>query len=218
MKTNKAVKKAIQKKLFEMSFYEFFCKAFEVIEPSVPFSANWHHKYLCDILQEEAERITKGEQKTKDIIVNIPFRSTKSLLVTVLYPVWCWVINPKMKFITASYSAELSIEHATKSRDVIFSDWFTNLWGEYVKIKKDQNYTDLKEYAPIQRLISTGTGVELCNGATMWKFYNALTEYETQFSGTAKKNKNEIKLNSLYHGVTAQRINKARKACLALCS
>ena len=139
MKTNKAVKKAIQKKLYEMSFYEFFCKAFEVIEPSVPFSANWHHKYLCDILQEEAERITKGEQKTKDIIVNIPFRSTKSLLVTVLYPVWCWVINPKMKFITASYSAELSIEHATKSRDVIFSDWFTNLWGEYVKIKKDQN-------------------------------------------------------------------------------
>jgi hypothetical protein len=45
-----------------------------------------------------------------------------------------------------------------------------------------------------------------------------VTEYETHFSGTAKKNKNEIKLNSLYHGVTAQRINKARKACLALCS
>lgn len=139
MSKNNAVKKAIEKKLYEMSFYEFFCKAFEVVEPSVPFSANWHHKYLCDILEEEARRITRGDKKTKDIIINIPFRSTKSLLVTVLYPVWCWIINPRMKFITASYSAELSIEHATKSRDVILSEWFTDLWGEYVKIKKDQN-------------------------------------------------------------------------------
>ena len=83
---------------------------------------------------------------------------------------------------------------------------------------KTRTYQDLKEYAPIQRLVNTGTGVELTNGATMWRFYNALTEYETHFSGTAKKNKQEIKFNSKYHGVTKNRINKARESVLELCA
>jgi len=86
------------------------------------------------------------------------------------------------------------------------------------KIKKDQDYTDLKEYAPIQTLVSTGTGVELCKGATMWRFYNALTEYETHISGTAKKNRKEIKFNSKYHGITKTRINKARETVLEMCA
>ena len=83
---------------------------------------------------------------------------------------------------------------------------------------REKTYRDLKEYRDIVNLTQYGQGLSLTNGETVYKFFNAVTEYETHFSGTAKKNKNEIKLNSLYHGVTAQRINKARKACLALCS
>ena len=83
---------------------------------------------------------------------------------------------------------------------------------------RPKTYRDLKEYRDIVNLTQYGQGLSLTNGDTVYKFFNAVTEYETHFSGTAKKNKNEIKLNSLYHGVTAQRINKARKACLALCS
>ena len=103
------------------------------------FLLNWHHKYLCDILQEEANRINENRPKTKDIVINIPFRSTKSILVTVMFPVWTWIMNPKLRFITASYSADLSIEHATRSRDIITSDWFKDRWGDIFHIKKDQN-------------------------------------------------------------------------------
>ena len=46
------------------------------------------------------------------------------LIVTVMFPVWAWIKSPKQRFITSSYSATLSIELATKSRDIIFSDWF----------------------------------------------------------------------------------------------
>ncbi|HAT64439.1 MAG TPA: terminase, partial [Flavobacteriaceae bacterium] len=119
--------------------YEFFKQAWHIVEPSVPLSTNWHHKYLCDILQEEAKRITEQRPKTRDIVVNVPFRSTKSLLLTVLFPVWCWINNPKLRFITASYSADLSLEHATRSRDVILSKWFPSRWGNIFHIKKDQN-------------------------------------------------------------------------------
>ena len=139
MTNKKLLKFALEKKLCEMSFYEFFKAAWVVVEPAVPLSTNWHHKYICDTLQEECERIIAQKPKTKDIIINVPFRSTKSLIVTVMFPVWAWIKSPKLRFITSSYSATLSIELATKSRDIIFSDWFKTRWGDVFHIKKDQN-------------------------------------------------------------------------------
>ena len=109
MTNKKLLKFALQKKLSEMSFYEFFKAAWHIVEPAVPLSTNWHHKYICDILQEECERIIAQKPKTKDIIINVPFRSTKSLIVTVMFPVWAWIKSPKLRFITSSYSAALSI-------------------------------------------------------------------------------------------------------------
>ena len=156
--TDKALKFALEKKLCELSFYEFFQKAWHIVEPSIKLSTNWHHKYLCDTLQEECERIIDNRVKTKDIIINIPFRATKSILVTVMFPVWCWIKDPKLRFITASYSADLSIEHSTRSRDIINSEWFKDRWGELFHIKKDQNLKSRYEnnFLGVRRATSVG--------------------------------------------------------------
>ena len=158
MTNKKALKFALNKKLCEMSFYEFFKQAWHVVEPAVPLSTNWHHKYICDILQEECERIIAQKPKTKDIIINVPFRSTKSLIVTVMFPVWVWIKSPKLRFITSSYSATLSIELATKSRDIIFSDWFKKRWGDVFYIKKDQNLKERYENNHIGMRRATSVG------------------------------------------------------------
>jgi len=158
MKNKKLLKFALEKKLCEMSFYEFFKAAWIVVEPAVPLSTNWHHKYICDTLQEECERIIRQEPKTKDIIINVPFRSTKSLIVTVMFPVWAWIKSPKLRFITSSYSATLSIELATKSRDIIFSDWFKKRWGDVFHIKKDQNLKERYENNHIGMRRATSVG------------------------------------------------------------
>ena len=141
-----------------MSFYEFFKQAWHVVEPAVPLSTNWHHKYICDILQNECERIIAQKPKTKDIIINVPFRSTKSLIVTVMFPVWAWIKSPKLRFITSSYSATLSIELSTKSRDIIFSDWFKKRWSDVFHIKKDQNLKERYEnnHVGMRRATSVG--------------------------------------------------------------
>ena len=69
--TKKALLKfALEKKLCEMSFYEFFQAAWIVVEPAVPLSTNWHHKYICDLLQEECERVIAQKPKTKDVILH----------------------------------------------------------------------------------------------------------------------------------------------------
>ena len=157
--TKKALLKfALEKKLCEMSFYEFFKAAWIVVEPAVPLSTNWHHKYICDLLQEECERVIAQQPKTKDVIINVPFRSTKSLIVTVMFPVWAWIRSPKLRFITSSYSATLSIELATKSRDIIFSDWFKRRWGDVFHIKKDQNLKERYEnnFVGMRRATSVG--------------------------------------------------------------
>ena len=158
MTNKKLLKFALEKKLCEMSFYEFFKAAWVVVEPAVPLSTNWHHKYICDTLQEECERIIAQKPKTKDIIINVPFRSTKSLIVTVMFPVWAWIKSPKLRFITSSYSAALSIELATKSRDIIFSDWFKRRWGDVFHIKKDQNLKERYENNHIGMRRATSVG------------------------------------------------------------
>ena len=158
MSNKEQLKYALNKTLCEMSFYEFFKQAWHLVEPAIDLQTNWHHKYICNALQEEAERIIAKKPKTKDIIINVPFRSTKSLIVTVMFPVWAWIKDPKLRFITSSYSANLSIELATKSRDIIFSEWFKSRWGEIFHIKKDQNLKERYEnnHMGMRRATSVG--------------------------------------------------------------
>lgn len=42
-----------------------------------------------------------------------------------------------MKFISTSYSGDLSLEHARRSRDLILSKWFQRLYGGIVRLKAD---------------------------------------------------------------------------------
>jgi hypothetical protein len=62
------IRKKYRIQLFEQSYYEFFKAAVKVLEPNTVWSFNWHHKYLCDLLQEEAYRIKSNVANSQDII------------------------------------------------------------------------------------------------------------------------------------------------------
>ena len=126
-------------KIAKLSYYDFFIQAWHIKEPETPLVDNWHIKYLCDRLQAEAERIEKGEPKDRDLIINIPPGSSKSSIVTIFFPVWCWLRFPWFKFITASHSESLAIEHAVKSRDIIRSDWFIARFNDCFQLKADMD-------------------------------------------------------------------------------
>lgn len=103
-----------------------------------PYKPNWHIKFLADELTQIAERVAKREKKEHDMIINIPPGTTKTLLVSVMFPVWCWTKWPWMKFITGSYSNDLALESAEKSRDIIRSDKFKLFYPD-IFIKEDKN-------------------------------------------------------------------------------
>ncbi len=76
--------------------------------------------------------------KEYDLIINIPPGSTKSTICTIMYPVWCWITDPTQRIITSSYAADLSTDHAVKSRDIIRSEKFQRYFPG-IQIKKDED-------------------------------------------------------------------------------
>ena len=206
MSNKEQLKYALNKTLCEMSFYEFFKQAWHIVEPAIELSSNWHHKYICNALQEEAERIIAKKPKTKDIIINVPFRSTKSLIVTVMFPVWSWIKDPKLRFITSSYSANLSIELATKSRDIIFSEWFKSRWGTIFHIKKDQNLKERYENNHMGMRRATSVGGTVTGQGGDFLIVDDPLSPQMANSATERENANEWYRTTFYSRLNSPKI------------
>jgi predicted phage terminase large subunit-like protein len=125
----------LEREIYRESFYEFYKVAFCQLHPGQEYDENWHAKYICDRLQEETERIIRKEPRKKDLIINVPFRSSKSMIVTVIWPIWAWTRDASLKFISTSYSGDLALEHSRRSRDLFGSFWFQRLYGHRIKVK-----------------------------------------------------------------------------------
>lgn len=127
----------VKAEICKRSFFEFVKEFWDIIIPEKPVY-NWHIKYLCDHLQEQANLIKERKPKRYDTIINIPPGTTKSTICTVMFPAWCWIIDPTFRIITGSYSASLSTDHAVKSRDIVKSEKY-QLYFPYVQIKRDSD-------------------------------------------------------------------------------
>ena len=114
-------------------FWSFVRFCWHVLEPKTEYVDNWHIETICDHL----EAVGRGE--IKNLLVNIPPRCMKSLLISVFFPVWQWLSNPGHRFLCASYAQTLSTRDAVKARRLIQSPFFQQHWGQYVQMQPDQN-------------------------------------------------------------------------------
>src|SRR4051812_44645713 len=80
----------------------FTKKAFQVLHPGRKLVWSPHYDLLCEYLQ-----LVKQRQLLR-LIINIPPRTLKSTLTTIVFPVWVWLTEPEHNFLTASYSLDLS--------------------------------------------------------------------------------------------------------------
>ncbi len=129
---------ALEREIYKRSFYEFYKAAFCQLHPGEEYDENWHAKYICDILQAEAERVHAKIPREKDIIINVPPRSSKSMIATVIWPVWCWAaLNTGFKFLRCSYSDTIATDLSRKSKDLILTNWFQRLYGSKIKLRGD---------------------------------------------------------------------------------
>lgn len=126
----------IERNACKGSFFEFFLSFWPIISKE-DLIVNWHMPFLCQELQHLSTFIVNRQPKPYDEIINIPPGTTKSSICTVMWPVWLWTQDASIRIITNSHSSSLSIEHATKSRDILESEKFKRLFPE-VQIRSDK--------------------------------------------------------------------------------
>lgn len=64
---------------------------------------------------------------------------SKSSIINIAFPVWCWLQDPSLKFITCAHGESLAVRDAVKSRQLIESPWFKRNWGDKVGLKAGSN-------------------------------------------------------------------------------
>lgn len=85
---------------------------------SVPLVWNWHMDAVCRHL----EAVARGE--IRNLLVNMPPRSSKTELVGVFFLPWVWTWRPGWKAIFASLSKTNADETSTFCRTLIESEWY----------------------------------------------------------------------------------------------
>lgn len=81
--------------------------------------------------------VTLGD--IRNLMVCVPPRMTKSLLSSVLWPVWHWLQQPGTQFLFASYDMSLTLRDAGLSRRLIESGWFQQFYGDQFYLLPDDN-------------------------------------------------------------------------------
>lgn len=99
-----------------------------------------HNYFASGILVhncEHLEAVTALE--IRNLIINIPPRHAKSLLVSVYWFAWVWTLNPYTRWIYSTYADDFAKRDGQKSRDVLTSQWYQRNWGDRFKLRGDQN-------------------------------------------------------------------------------
>lgn len=141
----------LTKRRCERSLAEFAKHCWHIVEPSTPYKHGWHIDAIC----EHLEGVTNGQ--IRNLVINMPPRHMKSLLVSVLWPVWVWTTDPSARWLFSSYAQSLSIRDSLKCRRILESPWYRSFWP-HVKLVTDQNQKARFENTHTGFRVSTSVG------------------------------------------------------------
>ena len=110
----------------------FVDAAWSQIEPSTPLADGLHLGLICKYL----EAVAHG--RSRRLLINIPPRYGKTLLVSVMFPAWLWLTAPGTRFLTASYGIDLATRDSLHMRRLVESDWYQTQWLGRVRLVDDQ--------------------------------------------------------------------------------
>ena len=146
--------------LLRNDFYSYVQRVFYELGND-NFIPNWHLEVLCDTL----ERVRRGE--IKRLIINVPPRSLKSIIVNVAYSTWLLGHNPCERIVSASYSADLAEKFARDSKIVMESEWYRRIFPRTVISKNRSTPCDFNTTARGGRYTSSVDGTMTGRGGNI---------------------------------------------------
>ncbi|MBU0553368.1 hypothetical protein KKB55_15535 [Myxococcota bacterium] len=114
--TPRQARLALARRAARRSLAAFVKLMWPVLNPGVELVWSWHMTALCEAL----EKVTRGELRR--VLINVPPGSSKSSIVTMMWPCWEWLEHPERRWICASYDLKLSTEFNLKRRALIQSN------------------------------------------------------------------------------------------------
>jgi predicted phage terminase large subunit-like protein len=129
MEINKSIIKSAVKEYCSRRFYNFFKYFWKQVECS-EFEDNWHIEMVCNELQKRFELYRNEDTPSdllQDLIFNLPPGCSKSLMISVFFPAWAWLIKPSTKIISYSYSYKVAEELSGKSLRLLMSEEYSEI-------------------------------------------------------------------------------------------
>lgn len=112
--------------------HAFVQRFWHCVEPDKAFEDNWHIRVICQHL----EALERGE--FRNLIINVPPGTSKSTLVSVMFPAWVWARSASKRIFGASYSEPLSLRDSMLCRDIILDEEYQRLFP-HVRIKRGED-------------------------------------------------------------------------------
>lgn len=132
----------VERERCKRSMYYFVKRAWEHVEPAIVYQDNWHIEHVCEHLRQ----VRLGN--IRNLILNQPPGSSKSLLVSVFFNAWLWSIDPSKAFIYTSFDSSLTHRDAEKVRTLMASKWYQRLFGGLVKLDPNEPGGEFNTFLP----------------------------------------------------------------------
>ena len=97
-------------------------RSFLELNPSEEFLPNWH----IEVLAAKLEEVRRG--RCKRLIVNLPPRHLKSLVISIAFPAWLLGHDPSKQILSVTYAQDFSDNLARKSRTLMTSPFYEGLF------------------------------------------------------------------------------------------
>ena len=116
----------VRAKLSERSLIDFMRFTWSAVEPTRPFVRGW----VLDAICEHLEAVADGD--IKRLIINVPPGFAKSLTTNVFFPAWLWGPRrqPSLRFMSVSYSSQLTERDNLRLCQLVGSPVFKQHWGD----------------------------------------------------------------------------------------
>ncbi len=132
-------------------FMSFTQKVFQTLTPGQRFVPG----YYLDAIAYRLEQVRRGE--IKRLIINLPPRSLKSVMVSVAWPAFLLGHDPTRRIICVSYSNDLAHKHANDFRAVLGSPWYRETF-RCTRISRRKDTEDEVELTARGYRLSTSVG------------------------------------------------------------
>lgn len=108
----------------------FIKKVYAELHPSGSLDTNWH----IDAIAYQLAEVAAGRQRR--LIINVPPRSLKSIILSVALPAFILGKMPSAKIICVSYAQSLASKHARDFRRILEADWYQAIFPGTVIAKE----------------------------------------------------------------------------------